>query len=58
MQSYSRMVFGIAISKIDSIEKMHLLKRSNVNSWCYVAGGTEFNEPAVDGVLREFNADT
>jgi dihydroneopterin triphosphate diphosphatase len=54
----SKIVSGVAISKMDGTDKILLLKRNHGGFWCHVAGSIENRETAYQAIVREFQEET
>ncbi|ELV8627360.1 NUDIX domain-containing protein, partial [Vibrio cidicii] len=51
-------VSGVALSQIDGVTKMLLMKRVKGGYWCHVAGTIERNETGWQAIIREFREET
>ncbi|EPP4298107.1 NUDIX hydrolase [Vibrio navarrensis] len=51
-------VSGVALSQIDGVTKMLLMKRIKGGYWCHVAGTIERNETGWQAIIREFREET
>lgn len=51
-------VSGVAISDIDGVPKILMMKRANEGFWCHVAGKIEEDEKAWQAIVREFREET
>lgn len=51
-------VSGVAISEIDGVTKLLMLKRANGGFWCHVAGRIEGKEKGWETIIREFYEET
>lgn len=51
-------VSGVALTKIGGTPKLLLLKRTEEQFWCHVAGKIEGQETAYQAIVREFHEET
>ncbi|PMJ88714.1 NUDIX domain-containing protein [Vibrio sp. 10N.261.55.A7] len=51
-------VSGVAISNINGVPKILLMKRVKGGYWCHVAGSIEEGETGVEAIVREFKEET
>lgn len=51
-------VSGVALSKINGVIKMLLMKRVKGDYWCHVAGSIESDETGWQAIVREFREET
>ncbi|PSW54021.1 NUDIX hydrolase [Photobacterium leiognathi] len=54
----SSIVAGVALSEIDGVMKMLLMKRVKGGYWCHVGGSIEGEETAWQAIVREFYEET
>ncbi|NAX21536.1 NUDIX hydrolase [Vibrio sp. V39_P1S14PM300] len=51
-------VSGVALSEVDGVTKMLLMKRVKGDYWCHVAGSIEEGETGWQAIVREFREET
>ncbi|MCK6261693.1 NUDIX domain-containing protein [Vibrio sp. ZSDE26] len=51
-------VSGVAISNINGVTKILLMKRTKGGYWCHVAGSIEGDENGWEAIIREFKEET